>query len=148
MLKTAAVLFAGLALAGATVPLDAPPLDPAAAIAKAEQARDGQVIGLFRMQVAAVGKSGKITFLNSNADYRSAGNLTFSLSEAAVVRLVSASGMPNAEAIRGRVVVVAGRVERRAIVNVKADGKTMGFNRWSYSVRVSKPEQLVSISAN
>lgn len=148
MLKAAAVLIGGFALIGATVPLDAPPADPAAAIALAAKAKNGQATGLFRMKVAAVGQSKKITFLNSNADYRSEGNVTFSLSQAAARQLAEKTGLGDLRGLVGRDIVVAGRIERRAIVKLGADGRQIGINRYGYSVRVDKPEQLVSISAN
>ena len=146
-MRTALLALAGLALIAATVPTDTPPLDPAAAISLADSTPQAGAVGLFRMTVAAVGKSRKITFLNSNADYRSAGNVTFSLSEDAARHLTERLGGTEPAALVGRTIVVAGRIERRPVVNVNAAGKSLGFNRWSYNVRVSKPGQLVSITA-
>ena len=138
---------AGLALAGATVPLDTAPHDPAAAIVLADAAPVAGKVGLFRMTVAAVGHHGKITFLNSHADYRALGNVTFSLSQTAARHLAERLGGIEHAALVGRTIVVAGRIERRPVVNVGASGQTLSFNRWAYSVRVSKPDQLVTVSA-
>ena len=142
------VVVAGLTLVGATIPVDSAPLDPAAAISVADKAPQAGTAGLFRMTVAAVGQSRKITFLNSSSDYRSEGNVTFSLSEAAATYLTSRLGGIAPAAIVGRTIIVAGRIERRPVVNVAATGRSLGFNRWSYSVRVSKPDQFVSITAS
>jgi hypothetical protein len=142
------IALCGLALVAATMPVDAPPVDPAGAIALADQARKGEAAGLFRMTVAAVGDGRIVVYLNSNADYRSAGNLTFTLSKSVAQELLRRSVLADKEALIGRTVVVAGRIEKRPIVNVGADGRTMGFNRWGYSVRITKSNQLVSISTN
>lgn len=147
MLNKFGLALAGVALMGATVATDVTPVEPAQAIALANAAPKGQAIGLFKMKIAAVGTSKKITFLNSNADYRSEGNLTFSLSQSSAAYLAQKAGVANVSALVGREIIVAGRIEKRQIVNVGADGRQIGHNRWAYSVRIDKPDQLVSISA-
>lgn len=148
MLRIAGIVAAAVILTGAAVPLDTPPVEPAAAIALADSAPRGEALGVFRMRVAAVGKSRKVTFLNSNADYRSEGNVTFSLSEASARALTTKAGVSTAQALVGHTVTVAGRIEKRQIVNVSADGRMTRHNRWGYSVRIDKPGQIVSISMN
>lgn len=147
MIKAWVALLAGAALGGATVSTDAPPLDPPQAIKLADESPKGEAVGLFRMTVAAVGNARRVTFLNSMPDYRAAGNVTFSLSSSAVKVLAERSGVSDPQSLVGRTVVVAGRIERRPVVNVGASKQVLGFNRWSYAVRVSKPSQLVSITA-
>ena len=146
-MKRWAALLAGVALCGATVPTNSAPIDPAQAVRIADESATGETVGLFRMTVAAVGSSRKITFLNSMRDYRAAGNVSFSLSQSALRALAERSGAADPQTLVGRTVVVAGRLLRSPIVNVGADNRTLGFNRWSYTVRVSRPQQLVSITA-
>lgn len=147
MLSKVGLVLAGVALMGATVATDAVPIEPAQAIALVNAAPKGQAIGLFKMKIAAVGASKKVVFLNSNADYRSEGNLTFSLSQTTAAYLAQKAGVADVSALVGREITVAGRIEKRRIVNVGADGRQIGHNRWAYAVRIDKPDQLVSISA-
>ena len=146
-MKLWCVLLVGALLGGATVPTNSSPIDPPEAIRIADESPRREAVGLFRMTVASVGHSRKITFLNSRSEYRAPGNVSFSLSQSAMRALAERSGTPDPQSLVGRTVVVAGRMERHPIVNVGANNQVLGFNRWGYGVRVTKPRQLVSITA-
>ena len=146
-MKLWCVLLAGALLGGATDPTNSPPIDPPQAIRLADDSPSGVAVGFFRMTVAAVGQSRKIYFLNSKPDYRAAGNVTFSLSQSAMRALSDRIGSSDPQSLIGRTVVVPGRIERRPILNVSANNQVLGFNRWGYGVRVTKSQQLVSITA-
>ena len=146
-MKLWCVLLAGALLGGAAVPTNSPPIDPPQAIRLADDSASGEAVGLFRMRVAAVGHSRKISYLNSKPDYRAAGNVTFSLSQSAMRTLSDRIGTSDPQSLIGRTVVVAGRIERRPIVNLGASNQVLNFNRWGYGVRVTKSQQLVSITA-
>ena len=128
--------------ASAAQPADSPFL-PAQAIAAVERSARGAK-GKFEMVVAATGKNSRATFLNSNPDYRSPGNVTFSLSPAVAAILTKRLGGAPEERLRGKRIVVSGIMEKRPIVNLRY-GREHSFNRFSYGVRISRLTQIVSI---
>ena len=133
-----------LTAASATAAEPAPsPMSPAEAIAAVERSARGAK-GKFEMVVAATGKNSRATFLNSNPDYRSPGNVTFSLSPAVAAILTKRLGGAPEERLRGKRIVVSGIMEKRPIVNLRY-GREHSFNRFSYGVRISRLTQIVSI---
>lgn len=140
------LVAAALAVAAVSAPAAEPappPLLPAQAIHAVDRSARG-VDGTFEMVIAATGKNSGATFLNSNPDYRSPGNVTFSLSPAAAAILAKRLGGPPEERLRGKRIVVRGIMEKRPIVNLLY-GREHSFNRFSYGVRISRLAQIVSI---
>ena len=133
-----------LTAAAATAAEPSPsPLTPAEAIAAVDSSSRG-VRGRFEMIVAATGKNDKASFLNSNPDYRSPGNVTFSMSHAVAAALKKRFGAPPEEYLRGKRVVVDGIMERNPIVNV-LHGRVRSFNRLSYTLQIRQVAQIVAI---
>ena len=120
-------------------------IEPAAMIALADTDPQRGHKGLYRMVVKSAAKPSAITFLNSQTDYRAAGDVTFSLSPAVGAALAKRLGRSPHEALVGRTVTVEGILIRTAIVNT-INQRAHGFNRWSYQVRIDQVAQIREIS--
>ena len=120
-------------------------VEPAAMIALADADPRRGHKGLYRMVVKSAAKPSAITFLNSQTDYRAAGDVTFSLSPAVAAALAKRLGKPPHEALVGRTVTVEGVLVRAAIVNT-INQRAHSFNRWSYQVRIEQVAQIREIS--
>ena len=139
----------GLALTTAATPRveaasPAAALEPAAMIALADADPKRSHKGLYRMTVKSAAKPSAITFLNSQSDYRSPGDVTFSLAPAVGAALAKRLGKPAHEALVGRTVTVEGVLVRAPIVNT-INQRAHSFNRWSYNVRVEQVAQIRTI---
>jgi hypothetical protein len=140
-MSIAHILIAALSAATSSAPT---PKGPAEAIEIADRATSNGVKGRYEMVVAATGKNGKATFLNSLPDYRSPGNVTFSLSPPAAVSLKKRYGEPPERYLLGKRIVVDGIVLKTPIANLFS-GRPRSFNRFSYTVQIQRVAQIVSI---
>lgn len=120
-----------------------PAFSPEQAIAAADAMPRGYH-GRFVMTVVATGKERRATYLNSAADYRSSGNLTFRLAPNVAGVLTRRYGAPAEHYLKGRRVTVKGIVERRPIVTVEY-GRIKSFNRWAHEVYVRLPSQVLAV---
>ncbi len=118
-------------------------LDVPDAVALADSSERGQA-GRFEMTVAATGRDGGATFLNSSSDYRAPGDLSFRISPNVVKTLTKRYGEAPDSYFRGKHVVVDGTIRRELIVN-KEYGRTISANRWQHTVRILFPSQIVSV---
>lgn len=100
---------------------DAAPMGPAQAIAAASAAGKSEVAGIFEMQIVSTGASGFNVYLNSDADYRNAANLSIELHAGAVNELRKQLGGRPEDLLKGKRVRVKG-VARRVPIPRRAGG--------------------------
>jgi hypothetical protein len=98
----------------------APAMNPAQAIAAAAAAGNGQVEGVFEMQVASTGAVGFNVYLNSQADFRDAANLSVELHPGALATLRKQLGGEPEDRMTGKRVRVKGIARR--IAYTRPDG--------------------------
>jgi hypothetical protein len=117
---------------------------PAEAIALAKSTSAGRS-GRFEMVVASTGKTPNGTFLNSTADYRGDDNLTFRLRPIVADILAKRYGAPMDVFLKGKHVVVDGKVVDRPIANMVV-GRARSLNRYQHEVDVDVAAQLVGVN--
>ncbi len=108
-------------------------MDPARAVAATAQ---GDVEGVFEMQVASTGASGFDAYLNSAEDYRDPANLTVELHAGAITELRARLGGYPQDLLKGKHVRVKGIARRVPIP--KRDGTTYHQTR----IRVDAASQI------
>lgn len=114
-----------------------------AAIAKSDKTgRD--IVGRFEMVVAATGKATTAVYLNSDADYRAPGDVTFRLAPYVARAVLKRYGGTSERWFVGKRIVVDGTLRREPIVNT-AYGRVVSANRWQHVVRVLFARQIVSV---
>lgn len=141
-MKSLALSCLSLALLAAAPAAAPKPVGPAGLVALLDaRAAEPGVQGRYEMRVATAHKSPRATYLNSEADYRAAGNVSFALSPAAAAALAKRLGAEPEVALKGKHIVVDGLARRRAFP-AGAPGQAA---RVSYDVRVDDAAQVVAI---
>jgi hypothetical protein len=127
----------------------AAPIGPAqaiAAVAKAAREKDGDGLkGVFEFRVASVGAGsrGRGVFLNSEADYHDAKNLSVQLRPEAVKALEASLGAPLDKTMAGKRISVTGTARAKSFNVYDADGSKTG-KTWSQTrIIVAKADNLV-----
>lgn len=139
-------------VAGAAItdaPLPVMRCDPACrsapdAMAAADAARgDPGEQALYRFIVASVGTPGRIIYLNSDADYRAAGNVSAALSPRASEQLrTMLAGKAPANALVGQTIVVRGRPQRITIGVFDDNRRPTGEGYFQVRINVSRIDQI------
>lgn len=101
--------------------------------------------GRYAITVASTGHSDKATFLNSTDDYKSAGNITFSIAPIVVNTLTKRYSASPEEYFKGKTVTVDGILRREPIV-ASFSGRAHHFERYQLTVRIEQASQIVAIS--
>ncbi|RDE06996.1 hypothetical protein [Sphingomonas aracearum] len=114
MKLTIAVSLALAGLAPQGVAAQSATLTPAQAVAAAAAPGAGPVSGTFEFQVGSTGASGYDVYLNSDADYHAATNLTVVLHAEAVNALTKQLGGHPADMLTGKRIRVTGAAQRVA----------------------------------
>lgn len=112
-----ALIAAFLLLSGcATQPSkEAPLISSVRAVELANASAPQAVPGRFVMEVRATDAKDNVTYLSSELDYRDQRNLGIVITPEAAQQLQEKFGMPPADALRGRRIVISGQAERVTI---------------------------------
>jgi hypothetical protein len=105
-----AIALTALALTAAPAMAQTVPLNPAQAIEAA--AKSGEVEGVFEFQVGSTGASGFDVYLNSDADYRAATNLSVELHTVAINALMKQLSAHPEDVMKGKRIRVKGTARR------------------------------------
>ncbi|TDK31001.1 hypothetical protein [Luteimonas terrae] len=144
LLKTTTVLLCAVMAAACTSRLPADQarwLQPPQAIQLAADAAPRGVAGVFAMQVKAVGATGHVVYLNSEADYRDQRNLTVAVSQAAARQLEARLGAPLTRALDRQRILVRGAA-RRVRIDFVTEGVLSGKYYYQTHVRVTDAAQI------
>ena len=114
------------------------------AIAAADAARgDPGEQALYRFTVASVGTPGRIIYLNSDVDYRAAGNVSVALNPRASEQLRTLlAGKAPANALVGQTIVVRGRPQRITIGVFDDNRRPTGEGYFQVRINVSRIDQI------
>ena len=108
-LSIAALAFASPAIAQTAA------MSPAQAIAAAAAAPGGEVKGTVEFAVVSTGENGFNAYLNSDADYRSPGNVSAELHSEATNAMTASFGGHPVDTLKGKRIRVTGIIRRVAI---------------------------------
>ncbi|HEX8838991.1 MAG TPA: hypothetical protein VF750_00820 [Sphingomicrobium sp.] len=128
-------LFLAVPAAAARQQLDT--LSPAEAISRAAAASPKPVRAVFQLKVASAARARRGYYLNSEENFRSAGNLGIVIRTSAMRGLTQKYGRDLKAALAGKTIKVIGQVRRLAVARGKATAT---------QVEVTHAGQILSVS--